>query len=433
MLLSAYLLGFAALTALPLMPSWRALEAFAPAGPSTRAMLDAGGFTRTGPLVWLAERLLDMGIRPARLPWQPTGVDYGNTDVPPAAEGDTVCLAWQYRPRRLEAVPPGVTALAPTWFYVEDNNGVAEVNKLDSLLETRITNWDPAQYVSKAHEGGAEVWGCVVSFTPSLSAQVVTDSARRSEFISRMAGWVQEYNLDGVNFDFENMDPANAVLFTAFVEEFKRALPPGCAVSVSVTVPLDNPSPKNWWQCYDREGLGRVADYVAVMTYDNPDLAPVAAIDWVKDKARDMLELVPARKILLGIPFYGVDFRVEAPQGERLTEMPALKASGSRKTMTPSGLRSLLEEGFYRNGDKEVRLDYWIDKGVWNEEESIAVYSFVDTDGLLHLVYCEDERSLMEKGRLLTYERLGGAAVWRLEFGTETLWNALLTGIGEAE
>ena len=370
------------------------------------------------------------GGRPEKEPWVPTGINYGNTRVPLAPEGKPVCMAWQYRPRSLSAVPEGVDVLAPTWFYVEDADGVAEVNALDELREVKISNWQPGQYVKTAHDGGAEVWGTVVCIgTPKLARQIVTDEACRARFISRVTGWVQEYDLDGINFDFEKMYQEDAEAFTALVDQCKQALPPDKLVSVSVTVPLKNPK-GNLWQCYDREGLGRVADYVAVMTYDNPDLRPVAAIDWVEGKVLEMLDQVPAQKLLMGVPFYGVDFVYELPAGgDRLTELPAMEKSTARRTMTPSGVRAVLDKGAFTSGGKQITVDYWVDKGTWLEEEAVMQYAFVDGEGLLHLIYCEEESSLAAKGRLLAYERLGGAAVWRMEFGSEPLWQALAEGM----
>lgn len=370
------------------------------------------------------------GSKPVKQPWVPSGMNYGNTDVPPVPDAEPVCLAWQYRPKTLSAVPHGVNALAPTWFYVEDKDGVAEVNPLDGLLEAKINNWQPLQYVKAAHEGGAQVWATVVCIgTPGLARQVVTDEACRSRFISRITGWVQEYGLDGINFDFEKMYQEDAEAYTAFIAECKSALPPGKVVSVDVTVPLKNPE-GNLWQCYDREGLGRVADYVAVMTYDNPDLEPVAAIGWVEGKVVEMLAQVPAGKLLMGVPFYGVDFTFELPAGEdRITGFPELTKSKARRTMTPSGVRALLEKGAYTSGGKEIVVDYWVDEGTWLEDKAAMRYGFVDGNGLLHMVYCEEEKSLEIKGRLMAFERLGGAAVWRMEFGSQPLWEALWDGM----
>lgn len=429
-----FALSAAALVALPLSLSWGSVAA-------TATVSNVAGSGITGEAggqgtfyLQLVEFLNSVGIKPRKAPWKPSGVDYGNTRMTAAAQAKPVYMAWQYRPKKLDAVPPGVNVLSPTWFYVESDGGVAVVNDLADLLDGKIAAWDPGQYILAAHNGGAEVWASVVCLSePDLAKQIVSDQGRRSEFISRVAGWVREYGLDGINFDFEKMDPSDAGKFTDLVAETKRALPAGAVVSVDVNVPLNKPDPNNWWQCYDREGLGEAADFVAVMAYDNPDMEPVAAIGWVGDKVRQTLELVPQQKLLLGVPFYGVDFQFDAPKGTLLDAVPDYDRSAGRSTISPASVKSLLDNGTYPSGKKQISVNYWIEKGVWSKEKGITEYAFVDTDGKLHVIYCEDAESLAVKGELLAFDRLGGAAVWRMEFGSDPLWNSLYAGMTGAE
>lgn len=418
-----------ALVLLPVGNSWTSLAASASVDPGV--LITGAAHDSMSVFAALADVLRNFGIKPLRQPWQPTGVDYGNTRVPRTMESAPICLAWQYKPKKLAAVPPGVNVLSPTWFYVEKIGGKAVVNDIAHLQAEKVSSWEPVQYIKTAHDGRAAVWATVVCIgTPDLAKQVVTDAACRSSFISRMAGWVQEYGLDGVCFDFEKMDPADKEGFTAFIAEFKQALPPSVVVTVVVTVPLKNPD-GNWWQCYDREGLGHVADYVAVMTYDAIDLKPTAAIDWVRGKIKDMLEVVPSGKVLLGVPFYGSEFQVKAPAGGKLTEFPDAEESDFHRNIFPASVQSLRTDGFFMVGKKKIEVDYWIDKGTWSDEMAMSKYSFAGKDGLLHLIYCEDERSLEAKGRLLSYERLGGVAVWRMEYGLPPLWKSLFDGMAE--
>jgi spore germination protein YaaH len=143
-----------------------------------------------------------------------------------------------------------------------------------------------------------------------------------------------------------------------------------------------------------------------------------------------MLDLVPSGKILLGVPFYGVDFQFDnIPTGMMLTEFPAVDKSSEHWNVFPSGIQSLLENGYYISGTKKIEVGYWIEKGVWSDEDEVTRYSFVDKNGNLNLIYIDDERSLRLKGGLVAYERLGGTAVWRMEFGQDSMWNALNDGM----
>jgi spore germination protein YaaH len=422
-----YVLALIALVTLPVSAVWVSV------GPDAleKAVFAQGsgkGVNGYQPLLGISRYLYSIGIRPHKPPWVPSGVDYGNTAIPFQEQGERVCMAWQYRPKTLDAVPPGVNVLAPTWFYVESDGGTAVVNDLAHLLEGKMSSWTPDQYVSAAHEAGAKVWAVVACIgTPKLAKQVVTEEACRSEFLGRLAAWVRDYGLDGINFDFEDMDPRDAGLYNDLIAECKKALPPGIAVSSVVTVPLDNPSPTNWWQCYDRAGLGRAADYITVMAYDNMDMQPLASIGWVDEKIRSMLGMVPAEKLILGIPFYGIDFQARVPESSQLDAVPENPgASESFVDITPAVVTALLERGSYtsnRYGKFEVAN--WLEKGVWHEDLGMDRYAFTDTGGLLHLVYCDDGRSVRMKVDAIAFNRLAGAAVWRMEFGNDGLWNAL--------
>ena len=200
---------------------------------------------------------------------------------------------------------------------------------------------------------------------------------------------------------------------------------------MDVTVPLDNPSPTNWWQCYDYEGLGKAADYIAVMAYEDFDWEPLAAIDWVNGRVKALLAKVPADKVLLGVPFYGMDFWTGLKGGTILTSLPEnLGSPDPPRAITPAVVQALLNKEYYTTSKgAKIEIAYWIEKGVWSDEYATTRYSFVDTDNNLHVLYCDDARSLRIKGGLTAFERLGGVAVWEIDYGTDDMWNALSEGM----
>jgi spore germination protein len=343
---------------------------------------------------------------------------------------EPVVMAWAYQPKTLESVPKGVNVLCPTWFYLEEGEEGQVV--FHTLADMGKTTWDPLQYVTTAHDGGARVWGTVVSFTPELSRQVVEESEKQEEFIRACCSWVRNYNLDGISFDFEKMDPENKVLFTSLVGAVKEALPASCTVSVAVTVPLDYDAPTNWWQCYDRGGLAKSCDYIAVMAYDSSSgyAEPTAAISWTEGRIRKLMEEVPSNQILLGVPFYGIDYQGERIQGELFRIHPTWKSQNSaKKTIIPRQVSTLLTENKVAVAGTEYVVDTWINKGTWNAELGCVTICFVDSEDVSHTWWCEDTRSIYQKGLLTGKYCLGGVAVWQFAFGNESLWNALVKGV----
>jgi spore germination protein YaaH len=144
-----------------------------------------------------------------------------------------------------------------------------------------------------------------------------------------------------------------------------------------------------------------------------------------------MLEAVPADKVLLGVPFYGLDFKTGLKDHAVLAAVPdSLDNPDPPRTITPAVVQALLGKGYYTTSKgAKIEIAYWIEKGVWSDEYAATRYSFVDTDNNLHILYCDDERSLRIKGSLMAFDRLGGVAVWEMVYGTDGMWNALSDGM----
>ena len=338
-----------------------------------------------------------------------------------ARQGKALSVAWAYRPTEFD-VPQGVDVQAPTWLYVEADSLGKPV--LHSLNDMGYTGFNAPAYVQAAHEAGVEVWATVVSFDAELSRQVVADTQSRTEFVAALAQWARTAGVDGICFDFEQMDPADKALYTELVKAADQAMP-GLTLAVAVTVPLGYEDEDNWYQCYDREGLAGAADYLALMCYDahREAVQPVAPLSWVRRAVERTLATIPSSKVLLGIPFYGVEFY--APQGsEQEPEHAAISAAAMEK---------LLREGSITRGEEQITVDTWQDKGSWQEDWSVMCYEFTDTAGRFHRVWMEDARSLQEKGALMDEYGLAGAAVWQQSQGTDTLWKALAEITAEKE
>ena len=126
-----------------------------------------------------------------------------------ARQGKALSVAWAYRPTEFD-VPQGVDVQAPTWLYVEADSLGKPV--LHSLNDMGYTGFNAPAYVQAAHEAGVEVWATVVSFDAELSRQVVADTQSRTEFVAALAQWARTAGVDGICFDFEQMDPADKAL-----------------------------------------------------------------------------------------------------------------------------------------------------------------------------------------------------------------------------
>ena len=94
----------------------------------------------------------------------------------------------------------------------------------------------------------------------------MADSEARRHVIDQILTYAYIYKFDGINIDFENLYLSDKDNLTQFMRELvPLAHQMNLAVSIDVGVPGGSEA---YSRCYDHEELGKVADYVMVMTYD---------------------------------------------------------------------------------------------------------------------------------------------------------------------
>jgi spore germination protein YaaH len=310
-----------------------------------------------------------------------------------------VALAWFYGGSTSDYMAQidaaqGLSVASPTWWYLdEDRPGELELDTDDALT-------------AHAHARGVAVWPLLGNhIDPDLTDRVLRDEALRRQVLDDVVAEVRRSGVDGVNVDFENLHDRTAPLLTTFVAELEAALPDH-VVSVDVTAMTDTWVLGNWSTAFDREGLGRVADYVALMAYDEHNTlrrdGPVAGLSWVAESTEFLLRTVPADKVLLGIPLYSRDWADDpgADQGVALDATLGMRAMAER----------LLARSEAVTYDPVAGMD---------------LHTYVDGSGRTHRVWHEDVVSLQRKVDLVATHGLAGIAAWRAGFEPPEVWTAL--------
>lgn len=211
---------------------------------------------------------------------------------------------------------------------------------------------------------------------------------------------------DGFDIDWEYPHEADAANYRALLEEFRRqmnAVRPGTRLSIAV-----GPAP-GMMPDTDFRSIARLVDQVGVMNYDYTGpwsattgfLAPLFASASDDEEtgsiAHSMAKYraagVPARKLLMGLPFYGYSW-----------------------TAVNAANNGLFQSGRAVRGDRPYRYIRTLGGqfSSYRDPVSHAPWLF---DGTTFWT-CEDPVSVRYKASYAARERLGGVMIWELSEDT---------------
>jgi spore germination protein len=307
-------------------------------------------------------------------------------------QNDRIVMGWNYLGGTNAFIKQARAAhsldiVTPRWFRLTGE---------EPYIETTVD----LQYAQWAHESGRQVWAMLGNkFDTALTNEVLSDEIKRTRLAENVAGEVLKAGIDGINLDFENMDIKNKDQFVDLVAQIKRLLAPhGKKVSVDVT--RHNPDPF-WSGCYDRAALGKAADYVVMMGYDEHwggggKAGSVASLPWVEEGLRLLMKEVPAHKILLGVPFYIKEW---------ITDEAGVVTA--RDLSMPETEKLISDRGLPR---------------AWDEKAQQYYVEYTEA-GKKHQIWVEDEASMRKRWEMAVSNGLAGAAAWAIGMETGNIWD----------
>jgi len=278
-----------------------------------------------------------------------------------------------------------MNVISPTWFFLNGDNG--DIKAIPSH-----------SYVQKAHSRNMEVWALLENISLECSAhEVLSYTSKRERLIGTLMDYILEYDIDGINVDFESLSSETGEHFTQFLRELSIA----CRLN-GIVLSVDNYVPRESNTFYNRKEQGVVADYVIIMGYDEHwgsggVAGSVASIGYVRDGIEKTLEDVPAQKVINAIPFYTRVWKTQ--NGEVKSEALGMEAA----------------ENFITKYNVPV---------VW-DEETCQNYGEIEMNGTLYQVWLEDAQSIETKLTVMKNHGLGGVAAWKLGFEDKAIWDVV--------
>ena len=308
-----------------------------------------------------------------------------------------ISLAWDYYSEYVSAPTRtgkiiGVNVVSPSFFYMTK---YSTTNVYENVGNEGIA------YVNWAHGNGYQVWPMLTNSNMNETSKMLSDYKSRETVINQIIKYIKQYNLDGINIDFEGMYEADKDNFSRLLIEIRPRLNEiGAVLSVDVTAPDGAPE---WSLCYDRYTIGKVADYVMFMAYDQYGVSATkagttAGHNWVEANVKKFLgqEEVKAEKIILGIPFY----------------------TRVWKEINGNVISSVVNIGNVNNLIPSNATKTW-------DEDLQQYYVEYKKGGATYKIWVEDEKSIEAKLDLVSKYNLGGAAYWEYDRATNSIWNLI--------
>lgn len=228
-------------------------------------------------------------------------------------------------------------------------------------------------------------------FNNRLTTALFSSPDAEERLTNQLLAVMQEKGYEGLDIDFEYVEPEERDAYTAFVQRItERMNGEGYEVIVALAPKTDDNQPGLLYEAHDYGALGQAANAVLLMTYEwghtyGPPMA-VAPIDKVRKVVEYAVGRIPPQKIFLGVPNYGYDWTLPYTPGtaaRSLSPHEAVELAGKYKA--------------------EILFD---------EQASSPYFFYTDEQGKEHVVWFEDARSFLAKLNLIREKGLTGMSVW---------------------
>ena len=306
--------------------------------------------------------------------------------------------------------PHEVFGFAPYWTL--NQSAGFEVSKLstiayfsidvnpDGSLDESGPGWngfqsqDLSDLVTRAHASGDRVVLTVTCFDQGALNALTSSTSTPSTLSSALIAAIKSKNLDGVNLDFEGSGSADQAGLTNLVTQVSGAIH-ASNPHYQVTMDTYASSAGDAGGFYNVRALASAVDGFFVMEYqlnlqsNGSAESPLTSSMFSDQKAvTQYLAAVPASKVILGLPYFGIDWPTTDGTLTAQAAGPATQLALSQ--ITSSG------HSVY-----------------WDATTSTAWTSY-EVGNQWHETFFEDPTSLYDAAYLASTDNLAGVGIWAL-------------------
>lgn len=230
------------------------------------------------------------------------------------------------------------------------------------------------------------------TFSTEVLTQILGDPDARERLLASIMFELGDKKYYGLNLDMEYISPDDRESYNEFLAEISRRLHANGYILVTAVAPKYRADQQGiLYESHDYAVQGRYADYVVIMTYEwgytYSSPMSVQPIDEVRKVLTYAVSEIPSGKILMGMPNYGYDWT-----------LPYTKGTAARSI----GFAAATELALSHNSN--IRYD----------ERTQTPYFYYIENGIRHVVWFDDPRSVNAKLGLIDEFELAGASYWTI-------------------
>ena len=231
--------------------------------------------------------------------------------------------------------------------------------------------------------------------------KVIKTSTARQKHIADLVALTKRLGFDGINIDYEALRADQKSNFSLFIKELATALHKNnklLAVALHPKLEENNPQYSNGSEAQDWKELGKYADQLHLMTYEEhwetSEPGPIASVPWVSLILNYARSVIPGNKLFVGVPMYGYDWN----------------SSGIANGLTYQDVLTLIKK--------------YKPKISWDSNSQSNHFTY-KAGSITHTVWYEDNASF--KAKLDLFKHLGttNLAFWRLGHEDTRVWTTV--------